>query len=103
MELPALYLAGAALFAPTVFAAAEWRGPRPHRRRWLHALLAGLMWPVVLVGLAQFAVVFAAARVLGGPVPAPASPGSRRDDIDTGPPAQPAPASAPMTATQPGA
>lgn len=64
MALTATYLAIAVLLAPALFAVAEWRGEHHLRHRWLYALLAGLMWPVLVVGGLQFAAVVGLRRAM---------------------------------------
>lgn len=61
------YLTGAVLVALAVFAAgraARRRDARGPSRPLLTGLVAGLVWPVFLVGIAQFALLFALSRTL---------------------------------------
>lgn len=71
MVLTVTYVATAMLIAPVLFVAAEWVGNDvsneqasrpPHRAA--YCLLAAALWPVLVVGLAQFAVVAVVRRVL---------------------------------------
>lgn len=62
-----IYAAAAILLAPLIFVTAEWIGHdgRPLRRHQVwYSMLAALLWPVLAVGLAQFAVIHAARHAL---------------------------------------
>ena len=67
MVLTVTYVAAALLIAPVLFVAAEWvgndRASRPPHRV-AYCLLAAALWPVLVVGLAQFAVVAVVRHVL---------------------------------------
>ncbi len=70
----ALYFILATTAAGAIFLFAEWTRepglPAPDHPGCV-ALIAGLLWPLVLVGLAQYALVVAAGnRWGGGPAPA---------------------------------
>ncbi len=69
MVLAAVYAAIALLLAPMVFLAAEWVGhdnlPRGPRRM-SYSVLAALMWPVLILGVVQFAMILTARRVAHG-------------------------------------
>ena len=61
------YLAGAALVALAVYAGgriARRRDMRGPSRPLLTAVLAGSVWPVFLLGVVQFGLLFAVSRVL---------------------------------------
>ncbi|MCW1958614.1 MAG: hypothetical protein KIH64_008725 [Mycobacterium sp.] len=62
MVLAATYVAAAIVLAPLIFVAAEWVGhnhtSRP-RHRLFYSILAAALWPLLLLGLAQFAVIVA--------------------------------------------
>ena len=79
-----VYAAAAMLLAPLIFVTAEWIGHDDHppgvRRIW-YSVLAALLWPVLAVGLAQFAVIGSARHALR-PRAGLISLGS--DDSDTG-------------------
>lgn len=73
MVLVATYIAAALLVAPSIFVAAEWVGhdhsPRPPHRL-AYCILAAALWPLLVVGLVQFAVIAAVRQVSrsSGPV-----------------------------------
>jgi hypothetical protein len=79
-----VYAAAAMLLAPLIFVTAEWIGHDDHppglHRIW-YAVLAALLWPVLAVGVVQFAVIGSARRALR-PRAGLISLGS--DDSDTG-------------------
>jgi len=61
-----VYAAAAMLLAPLIFVTAEWIGhdhPPGVRRIW-YSVLAALLWPVLAVGVVQFAVIGSARRAL---------------------------------------
>lgn len=67
MVSAAVYAATAMLLAPTIFVAAEWIGHDnlPSRRRRLsYSVLAAVLWPVLALGLVQFAMILAVRRVV---------------------------------------
>ena len=74
MALTATYLAIAVLFAPALFAVAEWHGEHHLRHRWLYALLAGLLWPALVVGVVQFTAIIGLSRAMRGDSPENGSP-----------------------------
>ena len=56
-----VYVAAALVAAPAIFVAAESLGhglPRPPHR-FFYSLLAGLLWPLLALGLVEFAVIAA--------------------------------------------
>jgi hypothetical protein len=60
MLLAVVYVSAALVVAPSIFVWAEWihKDPLPQpERRWLYSLLAGLLWPLLVVGLVQFALI----------------------------------------------
>ena len=88
MDLTAIYVAPAMLLAPSIFVAAEWTGhersPRPPHRV-MYSILAAALWPLLVVGLAQFAVIVAVRRALVSRSSGPAAPmlAQPGDDADT--------------------
>lgn len=67
MVLTTTYIASALLLAPVILVASEWIGhdrsaPPPHRVT--YSVLAAALWPLLVVGLAQFAVIVAVRHVL---------------------------------------
>lgn len=82
----AVYAATAMLLVPMIFLAAEWVGhdnlPRGARRL-SYSVLAALMWPVLVLGAVQFAVILAARHVVHGH-PLVVSP-SMLDESDSAP------------------
>ncbi len=67
MVLTAAYIAAAILLAPVILVAAEWvghdRSSRPPHRV-AFSVLAALLWPLLVVGLAQFAMIAAVRHVV---------------------------------------
>ncbi|MCW2649081.1 MAG: hypothetical protein JWR32_57 [Mycobacterium sp.] len=67
--LLSVYLIGAVVTATGALVAAESLGdgrmPRPRHRGWL-TVSAGALWPVLLIGLVQLAVVAAVAKTMTG-------------------------------------
>lgn len=65
MVIAAMYLAAALLLAPLIFVAAEWIGHHQARppHRVFYSVLAALLWPLLIVGLLQFAAIVAVKRV----------------------------------------
>lgn len=65
----AVYAATAMLLVPMIFLTAEWVGhdnlPRGSRRL-SYSVLAALMWPVLVLGAVQFAVILTARHVVHG-------------------------------------
>jgi hypothetical protein len=86
MVLVATYIAAALLVAPSIFVAAEWVGhdhsPRPPHRL-AYCVLAAVLWPLLVVGLAQFAVIAAVRHMSrsSGPTSPMFEPSG--DDADT--------------------
>lgn len=67
MVLTAIYIAAAMVLAPSIFLAAEWiahdqRSRPPHRMA--YSVLAAALWPLLAIGLVQFAVVAAVRQIL---------------------------------------
>ena len=62
-----VYAAAAMLLAPLIYVTAEWIGHDDHppglQRIW-YAVVAALLWPVLAVGLAQFAVIGSARHAM---------------------------------------
>lgn len=56
-----VYVAAALVAAPAIFLAAESLGQGLSRppHRFIYSMLAGLLWPLLAVGLAEFAVIAA--------------------------------------------
>ncbi|WP_313673113.1 hypothetical protein [Mycolicibacterium sp.] len=62
MFLTTVYAAIAMVLVPLFYVASHWMNhDHLHRRRtrWLYAMIAGLLWPVLIVGAAQFMAVVA--------------------------------------------
>jgi hypothetical protein len=60
MVSAAVYAATAMLLAPSIFVAAEWIGqdsPPSRFRRLSYSVLAALLWPLLALGVVQFAVI----------------------------------------------
>lgn len=88
MVLTAAYIATAMLLAPVVFVAAEWVGhdhPPRLTHRVAYSVLAAVLWPLLAVGLAQFAVIAAARHVVLSRSAGPGLPTADQscDDADT--------------------
>lgn len=69
MVLATVYITAAMVLAPSISVAAGWIGYRnlPNlSQRMAYSLVAGLLWPLLVVGLAQFAVLLGLQRVLRG-------------------------------------
>ena len=72
-----VYVAAALVAAPVIFVAAEFLGhgsARP-KHRFVYSLLAGLLWPLLALGLAEFAVIAALGHRAHGPAIRPVSAG----------------------------
>ena len=88
MVLTATYIAAALLAAPSIFVAAEWvghdRSPRPPHRV-AYSILAAALWPLLVVGLMQFAVIAAVRHALVSRSSRPTRPMAEPsgDDADT--------------------
>lgn len=86
MVLVATYIAAALLVAPSIFVAAEWVGhdqsPRPPHRL-AYCILAAALWPLLVVGLVQFAVIAAVRQVSRSSGPAAPMVESAGDETDT--------------------
>jgi len=68
MLLITLYAVIATVLVPLFFVASQWvnHDHRHLRRtRWAYALVAGLLWPVLLIGLAQFTALVAMRQAAG--------------------------------------
>lgn len=66
MALVAVYAATAMLLVPMIFIAAECAGHGKlpgGPRRFLYSVLAALMWPVLVLGAVQFAMILTARHV----------------------------------------
>ena len=60
MSLAVVYVSAALVVAPLIFVSADWirqdRIPKAERR-WLYALLVSFLWPLLVVGLVQLALI----------------------------------------------
>jgi hypothetical protein len=68
MLLITLYAVIALVLVPLLFVASQWVNHdhlHLRRTRWTYALLAGLFWPVLLIGLAQFTALVAMRQAAG--------------------------------------
>jgi len=76
-----VYVAAALVAAPVIFVAAELlgHGPARPRHRFFYSLLAGLLWPLLALGLAEFAVIAALGHRPHGPAIRPLSTGDEAD------------------------
>lgn len=77
MVLITLYFAVALVLVPLIFVAAAWLSHdhvRDRRHRWFYSLFAGLVWPLLVVALAQFMAIVAARQVVRGHQGGPAEP-----------------------------
>lgn len=78
-----VYVAAVLVAVPAIFFAAELlaRGLPGPPHRFVYSLLAGLLWPLLAVGLAEFAVIAAIRHHVHGPVGRRPAAG---DEADTG-------------------
>jgi len=68
MLLITLYAAIAMVLVPLFFVASQWMNHDRllrRRTRWAYAALAGLLWPVLVIGLAQFTALVAIRQASG--------------------------------------
>lgn len=77
MMIAAFYLAAAMTFAAFFLAAADSirteHSPLPEHP-WLYSILAGLCWPLVVVGLAQLGLIVAVRKMVRAHEPLPVQP-----------------------------
>lgn len=70
MVWTAVYAVTAMVLAPLIYLAAERTGrdtpPRRRRQLW-YSILAAVLWPVLALGMAQFAMIFAVRQVMAMP------------------------------------